>query len=247
MASPGPRIDLASAMLTLFEDNARARDTVTTTDDNGVAQFVPNTILQADGSQLSHIPIDSLLALLLDTCGNAVPPESTNEDLGLVTALLAANEGGGDAAGKDLRKRRAVIGQAFKFLVASTTTSGIPRSGMGRAKIDEATYLLLSSRLHMAQPTDSTQSPSTTSYTTPYTLPPVTTPPPNTSVLGKHGRRSETSSETGDKGEDGGAAYSQAFGLRTDFDVPKQVGFSVCAQQINRTTHAHRWQSIIGA
>ena len=56
----------------------------------------------------------------------------------------------------------------------------------------------------------------------------------NTSVLGKHGRGSEISSETGNKGEDGGAAYSQAFGLRTDFDIPKQVSLSVCAQQIRR-------------
>ena len=234
MASPGPRIDIASTTLTPFEDDAKARETVTRTDDNGVVQFVPTTILQADGSQLSHIPIDSLLALILDTCGNAVPPEGTNEDLGLVTALLAANERGGDAAGKDLRKRRVIIGQAFEFLVASTTTSGIPRSGMRRAKIDEAKYLLLPSRLQMAQPTDSTESLSTTPSTTPYILPPVTTPPPNTSVLGKHGRGSETSSETGDKGEDGGAAYSQAFGLRTDFDIPKQVSPPVCAQQIRR-------------
>ena len=73
-------------------------------------------------------------------------------------------------------------------------------------------------RFQMVQPTDSTHSNSTI----PYTLPPVTTSPPDTSVLGKHGRGSETSLETGDKGEDG-AAYRHAFGLRTDFDVPKQV------------------------
>ena len=54
----------------------------------------------------------------------------------------------------------------------------------------------------------------------------------NTSALGKLGRGSKTRSETGDKGEDGGAAYSQAFGLRTDFDIPKQVSLSECAQQI---------------
>ena len=84
---------------------------------------------------------------------------------------------------------------------------------MQRAKLDEATYLLLPSRLKMS---------------TPYILPPVKTPPPNTSILGKHGRGSETSSETGDKEEDGGAAFSQAFGLRTDFDIPKQVSFPVC-------------------
>ena len=50
----------------------------------------------------------------------------------------------------------------------------------------------------------------------------------NTSVLGKHGRGSETSSEMGDKRKDGGATYSQAFGLRTDFDIPKQVSL-LCA------------------
>ena len=87
----------------------------------------------------------------------------------------------------------------------------------------------------MVQPTDSTQSPSTIPYTNLYNLPPVTTPPLNTSVLGKHGRGSETSSETDDKGEDGGAAYSQAFGLRTDFDVSKQVSLSVCAQQLTKS------------
>ena len=105
---------------------------------------------------------------------------------------------------------------------------------MRRAKIDEATYLLLPLRLQMAQPTDLTQSPSTTPYTTPYILPRVMTPLPNMSVLGKHGRGSEVSFKTGDKGEDGGAAYSQAFGLRTDFDIPKQVSLSVCAPQITR-------------
>ena len=109
MASPGPRIDPASATITPFEDDAKARETVARTDGNGVIQFVPTTILKADGSQLSHIPMDSLLALLLNTCGNDVPPKGTNEDLGPVTALLAANEGGGDAAGKDLQKRRAII------------------------------------------------------------------------------------------------------------------------------------------
>ena len=193
MASPGPRINLASATITSFEDDAKARETITRTDDNGEVQFVPTTILQADGSKLSHIPIDSLLALLLDTCSNAIPSEGTNEDVGLVTALLAANEGGGDAADKDLRKRRAIISQAFEFLVASTTIFEIPRSGMRRAKLDEATYLLLPSRLQMA---------------TPYIPFPVKTPPPNTSILGKHGRGSKTSSETGNKGEDGGAAFS---------------------------------------
>ena len=213
MAPPGPRINLASATITPFQDDAKARQTVTRTDYNGVVQFVPTTILQADGSQLSHIPIDSLLALLLDTFDNAVPSEGTSEDLGLVTALLAANEGGGDAAGKDLWKRRAIISQAFQFLIVSTTIFEIPRSGMRRAKLDEATYLLLPSRLQI---------------TTPYILAPVKTPPPSTSILGKHGRGSETSSETGDKGEDGGTASRQPCGLRADFDIPKQVSFPIC-------------------
>ena len=220
MASPGPPINLASATITPFEDDAEAREAVTRTDDNGVVQFVPTTILRADGTQLSNIPIDSLLGLLLDTCSNAIhiPSEGTN-DVGLVTALLAANEGGGDAADKDLRKRRAIISQAFEFLVASTTIFGILRSGMRRAKLGEATYLLLPSRLQMA---------------TPYTPSPILTPPPNISILGKHGRGSETGSEAGNKGEDGGAAssqadggetFSQTGGLRTDFDIPKQVNF----------------------
>ena len=152
MASPGPRINLASATITPFENNAKARETIPRTDDNGVVQSVPTTILQADGTQLSHIPIDSLLGLVLDTCSNALPSEGTN-DVGLVTALLAANEGGGDAADKDLRKRRAIISQTFEFLVASTTIFGILRSGMRRAKFGEATYLLLPSRLQMAFPT----------------------------------------------------------------------------------------------
>ena len=138
------------------------------------------------------------------------------------TALLAANEGGGDATFKDLRKRRTIVGRAFKFLVASTTTSGAPRPGMRRATVGDSMYLPLPPRLQMTQPAASlpTHSPSTT----PYTLPPATTPPPNTSILGKHGRRGiEASSETGDTGGDGGAARSHVLGLRTDFDIPKQV------------------------
>ena len=227
-------------MITPFEDDAKARETVTRTDDNGVVQFVPTTILQADGTQLSHKPIDSLLGLLLDTCSNAIPSEGTNEDVGLVTALLAANEGGGDAADKDLRKRRAIISQAFEFLVASTTIFGILRSGMRRAKLGEATYLLLLSRLQMA---------------TPYTPSPMMTPPPNISILGKHRRGSETGSEAGNKGEDGGAASSQADGgetfsqpggLRTDSDISKQVSafpYAYAQQMINCTT-PNGWQSI---
>ena len=43
------------------------------------------------------------------------------------------------------------------------------------------------------------------------------------SILGKHGRDSETSSELGDKGDEDGAAAGGTMGLRTDFDLPKQV------------------------
>ena len=98
------RFDLAGAILESSEDNVGAREIVTTTDDNGVVQIVPNAILQTDGSRLSNVPIDRLLALLLDAYEDAVPREGTNEDLGLVTELLAANQGGEDAAFKDLRK-----------------------------------------------------------------------------------------------------------------------------------------------
>ena len=88
------RVDITGAMVEFFEDNASAREISTTTDNNGVAHFVPNPILQPDGSRLSDVPIDRLLSLLLDTCNNVVPRKGTNEDLGLVIALLAANEGG---------------------------------------------------------------------------------------------------------------------------------------------------------
>ena len=153
-------------MLEPFEDNTSAREIVTTTDDNGVIHFVPNTILQADGCTLSDAPVDRLLMLLLDACKNAVPREGTNEDLALVIALLAANEGGGDTTFRDLRKRRTIVDQAFEFLFASTTTSGAPRSGMRGAAAVVSTYLLLPSRLRMTQPPASvpTDLPSTTPY-----------------------------------------------------------------------------------
>ena len=238
MASPGPRLNLASATITSFEDDAKAREIVTRTDDNGVVQFVPTTILRADGIQLSNLSIDSLLGLLLEMCSSAVPPEGAN--VGLVTALLAANEGSGDAAEKDLRKQRAIISQAFEFLVTSTTMFGILRSGMRRAKLGEATYLLLPSSLQMASP---------------YTPSPMMTTPPIISTLGKHGRESETSSDAGNKGEDGGAAstqadggetFSQTGGLRTDFDILKQVSFFIYtyAQQMINCTTPNEWQSI---
>ena len=149
------------------------------------------------------------------------------------TALLAANEGGVDATFKDLRKRRTIVGRAFKFLVASPTTSGAPRSGMRRATVGDSMYLPLPPRLQMTQPAASlpTHSPSTT----PYILPPATTPPPNTSILGKHGRGSDASSETGDTGGDGGAARSHVLGLRTDFDIPKQVS-RFCVRPVDTET-----------
>ena len=184
-----------------------------------VVQFVPNTILQADGSRLSDVPMDRLLSLLLDVCGHAVLGEGINEDLGLVTALLAANEDGGDATLRGLRKRRTIFGRAFEFLVANTTTSGVPRLGMRRATLGDSTYLLLLSRFQMTLPAAST--PTHPPATTTYTLPPEVTPPPSTSVLGKHGRGSDTSSKTGDRGDDGGAAHSPASGFQTDFDIPK--------------------------
>ena len=81
--------------------------------------------------------------------------------------------------------------------------------------------LLSPSRLQMTRPAASlpTQIPPTTLYT----LPPAATPPPSTSVLGKHRHGSDTSSETGDRKYDGGAAHSHVLRIRTDFDILKQV------------------------
>ena len=97
-------------MLESFEDNANTREIVTTTDDNGVVQFVLNMILQADGSRGSDVLIDRLLLLLLDACDNAVPRKGTNKDLTLVTVLLPANKCGGVANFRDFRKRRTIVG-----------------------------------------------------------------------------------------------------------------------------------------
>ena len=80
-----------------LQDNARAFAVVTMTDDMGVVQFTPKTILQANGSRLLDLPMDHLLLLLLEVCDNAVLGEGTNEEPGLVAVLLAANEGGGNA------------------------------------------------------------------------------------------------------------------------------------------------------
>ena len=187
-----------------------------------MVQFVLNMILQADGSRVSDVLIDRLLLLLLDACDNAVPRKGTNKDLTVVTVLLAANKCGGVANFRDFRKRRTIVGRAFEFLMASTTTSGAPRSGMRRATVGDSTYLLLPSRFQMTQPVASLLTHPTP--TTPYTLPPAATAPPNPSVLGKPERGSDTSSETGDREEDGGAAHSLVLGLQTDFDIRKQVG-----------------------
>ena len=51
------RVVLMGAMLEPFQDNVSAREVVTTTDDTGMVQFVPNTILRVDGSRLSDLPI----------------------------------------------------------------------------------------------------------------------------------------------------------------------------------------------
>ena len=105
--------------------------------------------------------------------------------------------------------------------MASTTASGAPGSGVRRATLGDSTYLLLTSRLQRTQPAAST---STHPHrTTTYTFPPAATPSPITFVLGKYGRGSDSSSETDDIGDDGGGAHSRASGLRTDFDILKQV------------------------
>ena len=122
------RVNLTGAMLEPSKDNASALEVVTATDGTGVVQFMPDTVLQTDGFRLSDLPMNRLLSLLLEFYDNAVPGERTNKEVGLVAVLLAANEGNGDL--RDLRKRRTIVGRAFEFLMASTTTSGAPRSGI---------------------------------------------------------------------------------------------------------------------
>ena len=75
----------------------------------------------------------------------------------------------------------------------------------------------------------------------------VKTPPPNTSILGKHGRGSKTSSETGEGRGQGGGGFQPSIWTPDQF-VPEQVSFSYdCARQtINCTTHANRGQSRTG-
>ena len=132
------RVILTGVMLELSKDNASALKVVTASDDTGVGNFLPKTVLQADDSRLSDLPMDRVLSLLLEVCDNAVPGEWTNGELGLVAVLLIANEGSGDAALQDLRKRRTIVGRAFEFLVASTTTSGAYRSGMRCAVLGDS-------------------------------------------------------------------------------------------------------------
>ena len=104
------RINLTDATLKPFQDNPSTLEVMTATDDAGVIQFLPNTILQADGFRPSDVPMDRLLSLLLEVCQSAVPGEGTNEELGLVAVLLAANEGGGDATTETPYDRRPGLG-----------------------------------------------------------------------------------------------------------------------------------------
>ena len=182
------RVDLTVAMLESIQDNTSAWEIVTTTDDNGVVQFVPNMILEADGSRLSDVPMDRLLSLLPDVCDNLVPGEGTNEDLGLATALLATNEGGGDATLRDLRKRRTIVGRVFEIWRLAPSLQG----PLGRA-CDVPHWVTPRTCCCPHVPVASTP-PTHPPSTTTYTLPPPMTPPPRTAVLGKHGRGNDTSS-----------------------------------------------------
>ena len=214
-------VNLTDTVLEFFKDNASALEVVTATDDTGIVQFRPNTIFQVDGSRLSDLPIGWFLSLLLEVCDNAVPGEGINKDLGLVAVLLAAKDGSGDAALQDLRKRRTIVGRAFEFFVTNTTTSDTPTSGMRRAALGDFKYPLLPLRLQMIQLAAGT--PTHPPAATPSTPLPAVTLPPSTSILVKHGRGSDTNSETDDTGDNKGAIHSHASGLCPDFDIPKQV------------------------
>ena len=114
---------------------------------------MPDTILQADGPRLSNFAMDRLLSLLLEVYDTAVPGEGTNDEFGLVTVLLAANTGGGDATLRNLRKRSTSVGRTFDFLVASIPSSGAHRSSMRHIVVlGDFTYSVLPSRLQMTQP-----------------------------------------------------------------------------------------------
>lgn len=108
------------------------------------------------------------MAILTETCDNAVRGEGANEDLGFITALLAASDSSGDAALLDLRKRRAIISRVFDFLVVSTTTSELPRFSMRPATSGEGTFLILPSRLRLSHPPPGASPP---------TPPPMANPP----------------------------------------------------------------------
>ena len=162
--------------------------------------------------------MDRLLSLLLEVYDNAVPGYGTNEELGLVAVLSIANKGGGDAALRNLRKRRTIVGRAFKFLVASTTTLGVTRLGMRRAVLGDFAYLLLLSRLQVTQPAASTPTHPPAAI-----LPSVATPPSRKFVLGKNGRGSDANAETDCTGDDGGMVHAQTSGLPKDLDIPKLV------------------------
>ena len=202
--------------------NASALAVVTATDDAGVVQFRSNTILQADDWRLSDVPTGRLLALLLEVCDNAVPGRGTNEKLDLFTAMLAASKGGGSDTLQNLRKRSTIVGRAFGFLVVSTTLSGTPRSDMRRAVVGDSTYLLLPSRRQLAPPPPAASPSTAAPAAIPLTPTPAVIPPQSTSALSKHGRGSDDDTETTGTG-DGGTSNNHAPGLRTDFDVPKQL------------------------
>lgn len=106
-------------------DSISALAVVTATDDAGAVQLFPNNTLQ-DGSRLSDIPMDPLLALLLEACDNAVLGDKPNEELGPIAELLAASEAGGDAVFEGPRTPSPITVRAFEFMVVSTTLSGMP-------------------------------------------------------------------------------------------------------------------------
>ena len=214
------RVNLPVAKLEPFKDNASALEVIIATDDTCVVQFTPNTILQTDGSQLSDLPMDRLLSLLLEVCDNAIPREETNKELGLVMVILAANKGSGDVALQDIRKRRTIVGRAFEFLVASTTTSGALRSDMQRA-------VLVTSHTfsYLAAPDD----PALGEHPHPPTR---SDPlhPPHQRRLSRRARpfsankdAEVTPTQRQTTGDDGGVIHSYASGARTDSDIPKQV------------------------
>ena len=139
--------------------------------------------------------MDRFLSLLLEVYDNE-PGEVTNEELGLVTALLAANKSGGDVTLQNLRKRRTIGSRAFEFLVASATPSGTTRSDMQNAVMGDCTHLLLPSQIQMTQPPSAASFPNHRPVATPFTPTPAGNSSLITSVLGKRGRLSDANAET---------------------------------------------------